>query len=160
MGKININLIGFTRKLLIFYYYLALLFGIYNIYATLTPYTPLREAILYGVIWSDFIVIPMGFILIALSILLIILVYKKKLTKINLIYPIYFLSYSIFLTTFNIYVYNSYGLDYGLTILDNFHKYHIIFFIFDIIIPALMMYKQFLEHIKKIIRTIKKGLYI
>ena len=113
-----------------------------------------------GIMWYDFIIFPMALALITLSIIILVSVYKKVLSKVHIVYPSYYLSILVLSILFAKVVYHSYGLERTLIIYDNILKFYIIFFVFDVIFPLFMIVKFFPEFVKKIMKLTNKVLGI
>jgi len=131
------NSIKNIPKLLLVYYILVILFGIYNLFMGIFYYHPLEKGIILTTNhWMTvFIQIPLFLILFILSIVIIIYTLKKRLSKLNLIYPIYFLILWIITPIISYSILILYLPIMSFFILDLLVRFYIIFYIFDIIFP-------------------------
>ena len=116
------------------YYTLILVASLYDIYAIFHSGYKLSEAFYmktFSLITYFFVFID--YIIILLSIIFLILIYKRKLPKFYLIYPIYkILFHLIFIIIIPTWILLYYPENIALNILDNLSWYHIFFYFFDV----------------------------
>lgn len=147
-------------KLLPTYYLIALIYGIYNIYANINTTTSLLESAQAGFNPWDIVTGSFFFFLLITGGIMIFRVYKKKYHKLNLIYPIYWYSILLFLILFDLFFIWYLG-GYGwINLMDTLHPWYNVIYFFDILIPLFVLYKNYPDIFSKILKNIRDFFYI
>lgn len=142
------------KRLFAGYYILILMLGLYNLVITVFGLTNFiqsyQEYIANGFSIFNYFIFLLSSIIFISSIFLIILIYRRKLPKINLIAPIYYMFYYLvwsFLTVFLVRLY--YGSEIiAIETAINLSKYDIIFFILHIVLPSYFLYRMYKKNEK------------
>src|SRR3989344_8714068 len=148
-----------TKKILFTFYLFSAVFGLYNLFAWAYSDTPLRERIHLGFIWYDLIII---FSIISLFILSFIIAFKvagKEISKIHLIYSLYFPSRILLVILLNRILYFFYDFDTTLSILESSRRYYGILYLWDVLFPLYMLHKEFPALSKIIVPKLKDFFY-
>lgn len=133
---------SWVKKVFFGYYVLAILLGFYQAFIRLIyPIPTLIENMTKTPHWTEYFIIPVFFIMVILSIVIIILTFKKRLLKLNLIYPIYWLGLWFFTLIINSFILLNYPLVTASSILSNISQFYTLFYIFDMIFPLYMINK-------------------
>lgn len=136
----NLNMRKKIFYFFMLYFILALLFGFYKIikYFIAPPKLAGATAITFSLSnYFEFFLLS----LLALScIIAVIIIFKKKLQKILLFYPIFFVIERVWFILLSYWAINYYGLVRALEIVEKLSKYDFFFYSLEIIIPLSFIY--------------------
>lgn len=130
-----------TQHFLKFYYALAFLFGLFNIFVYLrkTQYLSTWNFQLTG--WDYFMAVVL-IIMLVLTMIVLWFVWRKKIEKIHLVYPSIFGLTIIWAITLNLVTFKIYGFPNYLPVVDAFSQYNILFYLAGTIIPLVVWKKM------------------
>ncbi len=126
---------------LLVFYALAIFSGIINIFLRIINSSKPSKS--YPLIFSGWTYFSIFYtlLLLVLGIIVIVLVIKKKIQKIHLIYPIYYLIwYSVWIMFVPFFLSSYYGTIIALETLDSLIIYDALFYIVDIIVPSFFLF--------------------
>lgn len=131
-------------KMIKVYYYSAIIFGIINFYMFLTNSFTLKRAYDMGGLLSikSYAILVIGLLLFTSSIILFIIIYKEKLPKIMLAYPIYNIAFNLIWLNaipFLLFIYYQNTIT-TVSTLSYITKFTFIFYFGDLLIPAYTIY--------------------
>ena len=139
-------------KLFMGYCLIVLLLALYNTFLVLSGVENFSQVynsfLVSGFSVLDYFVFSIGVIAFLLSVILVVLIYSKKLAKSYLVLPVYYIFYYFgwgFLLTLGI------GLYYGSQIIaieftDQLSRYDIIFYVLNIVLSTYFLYKLYKEN--------------
>lgn len=135
-----------TKKLLLIFYILAVILGLYNLYIKISAWNlSMVDVISEASPGSTLFIVCWGLILFVFSIIIIRKIIRDKLPKINFIYPIYFISFIFLYVILTIILVSIYGSTKAATIYSEFYHHIWIIYVWDVIFPSFMIYHQFIR---------------
>lgn len=139
----------------IWYYFLILIpFLLYNIFLALRKFGLFSERLYQSIHPISVAILIIGIIFLIMDIIIVVISLKRNLSKYLILYPsfnvlFYILDVLLFITIFNIF-----GIDKSLNILDYLMEYTFIVYIVGILLVVITVWKIYPNNVKNLIKEI------